>query len=145
MFSSWVLSILNVLDTSPSSNIILLLFSPVRGLPVHSLGSIIAGTQVILLWWSVTTLFFIIIHERHRERQRHRQRKKQAPCREAPCGTGSRNSRITPWAKGRHSTTEPLRHPLATLSNESWFAVSYLWSPYYIRVKKVLGLDFMFG
>ena len=29
------------------------------------------------------------------------------------CGTGSRDSRITPWAEGRRSTTEPLGRPFS--------------------------------
>ena len=35
------------------------------------------------------------------------------------CETQFRDSRITPWAKGRHSTTEPPRHPrlLSFLTN----------------------------
>ena len=39
------------------------------------------------------------MRDTHRERQRHRQREKQAPCREPDVGL---DSRITPWAKGRH-------------------------------------------
>ena len=31
------------------------------------------------------------------------------------CGTGSEDSRITPWAEGRCSTTEPPRHPSTKL------------------------------
>ena len=54
--------------------------------------------------------FYLFIHdrerERERERQRHRQREKQAPCRKADAGldpgTLSRDSKITPWTKGRH-------------------------------------------
>ena len=40
--------------------------------------------------------------ERERERQRHRQRKEQAQCREPNVGPDPRDSRITPWAEGRH-------------------------------------------
>ena len=57
---------------------------------------------------------YLFIHDREkekeRERGRHRQREKQAPCQE-PDGTRSRDSRITPWAKGRRKTAEPPRNP----------------------------------
>ena len=49
----------------------------------------------------------MIVTQRERERGRHRQREKQAPCGEAPCGTQSQDPGITPWAEGRHLTTEP--------------------------------------
>ena len=45
------------------------------------------------------------------ERERHRQREKQAPC-GAWCRTWSQDPRITTWAKGRCSVTEPPRYPV---------------------------------
>ena len=45
---------------------------------------------------------------RDTERQRHRQREKQAPRRE-PDVDSIPGPRITPWAEGRRSTTEPPR------------------------------------
>ena len=59
--------------------------------------------------------FYLFIHDRHREREReaetYRQKEKQAPCREPDVGFDSRDSRITPWAKGRRQTVEPPRDP----------------------------------
>ena len=53
--------------------------------------------------------------ERGGGRQRPRQREKQAPCGKPNVGLDPRTptwySRIMPWAKGRCSTTKPLRHP----------------------------------
>ena len=46
-----------------------------------------------------------------RESQRHRQREKQAPCREPDAGLDPWDSRIRPWAKGRHQTAKPPRDP----------------------------------
>ena len=55
--------------------------------------------------------FYLFIHKMHRERQRHRQREKQAPCRGPDAGLDPRTPRVTPWAEGRCSTTEPPRRP----------------------------------
>ena len=52
-------------------------------------------------------ILFIYSWETHRVRQRHRQREKQAP-------SGTQDRGITTWAKDRHSTTEPPRHPSLT-------------------------------
>ena len=52
--------------------------------------------------------FYLSTHERDTERQRQRWRK-QAPQREPDVGLDPRTG-IIPWAKGRRSTTEPLRH-----------------------------------
>ena len=41
-----------------------------------------------------------------RERQRYRKGEKQATCGQAQCGTQFQDPGITPWAKGRHSTTQ---------------------------------------
>ena len=64
-------------------------------------------TSMGFLWLFLRSYLFT--HERHRESQRHRQREKQAPCRETHAGLDPR----TPGsrAKGRHSTTEPPKHP----------------------------------
>ena len=54
--------------------------------------------------------FYLFIHERHREREAETQAEGEAGSMQgARCGTGSRDSRITPWAKGRRQTTEPPR------------------------------------
>ena len=52
-------------------------------------------------------LKFFFIHWRHTKRDTGRGRHRQ----EAWCRTGSQNSRIIPWAKGRLSTAQPLSHP----------------------------------
>ena len=70
--------------------------------------------QSLFLLFLKKTLF-IYSWETHRERQRHRQREKQALCREPDAGTWSQDPRITTWAKGRCSTTEPPRCPLKGL------------------------------
>ena len=55
----------------------------------------------------------MIVTQRERERQRHRQRAEgeAGSMQGARCGTPSQDSGITPWAEGRHSTTEPPRRP----------------------------------
>ena len=70
---------------------------------------------------------FVYLFMRGREREREREgeastHEKQAPCRVqgARRGTWSRDPRITLWAKGRRSTTEPPRDPL-TLEFKSNF------------------------
>ena len=55
--------------------------------------------------------------QRKRERERHKQREKQG----AWCGTWSWDSRITPWAEGRSSTTEPPRRPCSRISKTYQF------------------------
>ena len=61
--------------------------------------------------------FYLFIHDREREREREREAETQAEEEAgsmpgAPRGTGSRDSRIVPWAKGRCETAEPPRDPL---------------------------------
>ena len=55
-------------------------------------------------------ILFIYSWETQRERKRHRQRE-AGSSQEAQCGTWSQDPRITHWAEGRCSTTEPLRCP----------------------------------
>ena len=54
-------------------------------------------------------IFYVFIHERHRERlrQRHRQRKKQAPCRESDAGLNPRPQGSCLELK---ADTQPLSH-----------------------------------
>ena len=50
---------------------------------------------------------------REREGEREREAETQAGSMEgAQCGTQSRDSRIMPWAKGRHQTAESPRDPV---------------------------------
>ena len=54
----------------------------------------------------------LFLHERHRERGAETQAEGEAgSLRGAPCGTRSQDPGVTPWAKGRHSTTDPSRCP----------------------------------
>ena len=49
---------------------------------------------------------------RDREREREREAEREAGSMQgAQRGTQSHDSRITPWAEGRHLTAEPPRHP----------------------------------
>ena len=50
-------------------------------------------------------MFYLFIHERHRERQRHRQREKQAPCREPDVG-------LDPGTPRSHPGPQAGAHPL---------------------------------
>ena len=55
--------------------------------------------------------FYLFIHERYREAETQAEGE-AGSMQGAQCRTRSWNSRITPWAEGRHSTTEPFRHPV---------------------------------
>ena len=55
--------------------------------------------------------FYLFIHERHREAETQAEGE-AGPMQGARCGTWSWDSRITPWAKGRHQTTQPPRVPI---------------------------------
>ena len=68
------------------------------------------------------TTFFVkdfinlFVRDRERERERGREAETQAEgeagsMQGARCGTRSQDSRITPWAEGRHQTAEPPRDP----------------------------------
>ena len=52
-------------------------------------------------------IFYLFIHESHRERQRHRQREKQAPFREPDAGLDPRTPELQPELK---ADTQPLSH-----------------------------------
>ena len=55
---------------------------------------------------------FMIGTQWEREREAETQAEGEAGSMQgAPCGTRSRVSRTTPWAKGRHQTAEPSRDP----------------------------------
>ena len=53
-------------------------------------------------------IFYLFIHERHRERQKHRQREKQAPCGEPDVGF---DPRIPGSCPGLKADAQPLSHP----------------------------------
>ena len=56
----------------------------------------------------------MIDREREREREREAQAQAEGEAGSMPgahCGTQSRDSRITPWAKGRCQTAKPPRDP----------------------------------
>ena len=65
---------------------------------------------LLVIFFKKILLFYLFMRDTEREKQRHRQR-------EAPHGTRSWDLGITPWAKVRHSTTKPPRHPMRSL----WF------------------------
>ena len=48
---------------------------------------------------------------------------KAAPTQEARCGTQSQDSRITPWAEGRHLTAEPPGDPIELFAFSGQFYV----------------------
>ena len=52
--------------------------------------------------------FYLFIHERHREREAETQAEGEAGSMQGvPCGTGSRDCRVMPWAEGG---AKPLGH-----------------------------------
>ena len=74
---------------------------------------------MILFYFYFIYLFLktLFIHERHRERERERGREKSRFHAGSPM-TPSWDSRIMPWAKGRHLTAEPLRLPIRIVFNK---------------------------
>ena len=71
--------------------------------------------SMLCLVWGFFFVFlkdFIYLFMRDREREREREREGEAGSMPgAQRGTRSRDPGIMPWAKGRHSNTEPPRHP----------------------------------
>ena len=69
--------------------------------------------------------FDLFIHERHRERQRERERGRDTgrggadSMQGARHWTRSQDSRIMPWAEGKHQTIEPPRDPHFQVLNSS--------------------------
>ena len=72
------------------------------------------------IYWYILTLFpffkkifylFIYLFVRDREKAETQAEGEADFSQKAWCETRSWNSRIMPWAEGRHSTTEPLRRP----------------------------------
>ena len=63
--------------------------------------------------WAVYLFFFFLsfICLFMRDTQRREAEKEAGSMQRARCRTQSQDSRITPWAKGRRSTTEPPRRP----------------------------------
>ena len=56
--------------------------------------------------------FYLFIHERHTQKEAETQAEGEAGSSQGTrCGTRSRDPGIMPWAKGRHLTAEPPRHP----------------------------------
>ena len=68
--------------------------------------------------------------EREREREAETQEREAGSMLGARRGTRSRDSRITPWAKGRRQTTEPPRDPRGYNLMESFlcYNLSYMTS-----------------
>ena len=63
--------------------------------------------------WHLFKIFYLFIHDRQREREAEAQTEGEAGSMPgARCGTRSWDSRIAPWAKGRHETAEPPKDPL---------------------------------
>ena len=58
----------------------------------------------------------------------------------ARCGTRSRDPGITPWAEGRHSTTEPPRRP-PPLANLNIFHLLFVMVADFTRVTISYGCD----
>ena len=63
--------------------------------------------KVVLLYFFFKR-FYLLIHERHRERQRPRQKEKQAPCGEPDVGLDPRTPGSHPELK---ADAQPLSHP----------------------------------
>ena len=88
--------------------------------------------------WSISLFFFsffkdfIYLFIRQREREREREAETQAEgeagsMQGALCGTRSRVSRVTPWAKGRCSTPEPPGLPgISVLKGRLTHAVTWM-------------------
>ena len=79
-------------------------------------------------------LKILFIHERHRERGRDTQAEGEASSTQGAChGTQSGDSRIMPWAEGRHPTAEPPRCPIYLQFGPQSGQVTYLpattWPP----------------
>ena len=84
---------------------------------MHSMATIV-NNAVLYTWQSLKRVNFLkdfiylfmrdTERETDRGRQRPKQREKQAPCKEPTVGL---DLGITPWTKGRHSTTEPSKLP----------------------------------
>ena len=90
-------------------------------------GHAVASSHLLLLkTWNVAVTteklkfflkiyLFIFIYDRHREREKEAETQEEGEAGSMPGarrGTRSRDSRVTPWAKGRRQTAEPPRDPL---------------------------------
>ena len=56
-------------------------------------------------------IFYLLIHERHREKGRDMAEGEAGSLRGTGCGTQFQDPGTMTWAKGSHSTTEPPRYP----------------------------------
>ena len=69
---------------------------------------------IFLKDWLIDWLIDFLIDDGQREREREAETQEEREAGSRPgagCGTQSRESRITPWAKGRCQTAEPPRDP----------------------------------
>ena len=71
-----------------------------------------------LLVHSFSFLKILFIHERHREREAETGRERSRLHAGSPMWDSIPGRRVTTWAEGRRSTTEPLRGP--------WFILFHL-------------------
>ena len=72
----------------------------------HSRGRVVDSSFFFFL------KIYLFIYDRHRERGRDTGGGEAGSMPGARRGTRSRDSRITPWAEGRHLTAEPPRDPI---------------------------------
>ena len=78
--------------------------------------------------------FYLFFHERHTEREEETQAEREAGSMQgARCGTQSRDSRIMPWAEGRHSVAESPRRPLNNTINK--LELKVMWT--FILIKEI--------
>ena len=86
--------------------------------PLAAAGHSTENSSIAIPYWSWALLFLSVFRlkdliyswETHREREAEEE---AGSLRGAQWGTRSQDPRITPWAKGRHLTTEPRRCPRA--------------------------------
>ena len=75
-------------------------------------GQVLKGYNMVFMEIFLKDFIYLFMRDTEREREVETQAKREAgSMQEAWCGTRSWDPRITPWAKGRHSTTEPPRCP----------------------------------
>ena len=89
---------------------------------------------VLLLSFFFLQRFYLFIHERHRETGRGTGRGRRSRLKSGSrCGNRSWDSRITPWAKGRHQTAEPPRDPSYCFLICSWLKKTRIYLSFQIR------------
>ena len=90
----------------------------------------------VFVYFYFFKIFYLFIHERHREsgRQRHRQREKQAPCRELDMGLDPGTPGSCPGPK---AGAKPLSHP--GISNCWLYFLSFSQAPLTTSPSKCLS------